>query len=303
MTQSSFTPRFYRTSTPTPGRQRRISSASAALLVLATTLSAQARAQDAELVSLINDYRGAEEACDGSQPKVVSPLAPNEALALPPAKSGTQLQEQLQASGYRPAKLQAISISGPTDAQTAMQALKQRYCAPLRSQDFAEVGVAREGNTWQVLLAKPLLAPDLGDWAQVGKTILEKVNEARGKPRTCGSQSFEAASALSWNAELGDTALAHSQDMAKQSYFSHRAPDGSQVSDRASRAGYRWQRIGENIAAGQGSAEQVVAGWLASPGHCSNIMNPDFTEMGAAYAINKDSAAVSYWTQVFGTPR
>ena len=46
-----------------------------------------------------------------------------------------------------------------------------------------------------------------------------------------------------------------------------------------------------------------MAGWLASPGHCSNIMNPDFTEMGAAYAIDKSSAAGSYWTQVFGTPR
>jgi len=46
-----------------------------------------------------------------------------------------------------------------------------------------------------------------------------------------------------------------------------------------------------------------MAGWLASPGHCSNIMNPDFSEMGAAYAIEENSAAVSYWTQAFGTPR
>jgi len=71
----------------------------------------------------------------------------------------------------------------------------------------------------------------------------------------------------------------------------------------AAYAGYRWQQIGENIAAGQGSAEQVVAGWLASPGHCANIMNPGFTEMGAAYATSEGGAAGSYWTQVFGTPR
>ncbi len=278
--------------------------AAGVLLIMATALAGQTYAQEPDaLVGLINEFRGAAEACEGGKGQAVSPLAPNEALALEPATSGTQLQEALQASGYRPAKLQAISISGPANAQTAMQALKQRYCGPLRSQDFAEIGVSREGNTWQVLLAKPLLAPDLGDWQQVGKNILQRVNEARAQPRTCGSRSFKAAPPLGWNAKLGDTALGHSRDMAKQNFFSHQAPDGSQVSDRASRADYGWQRIGENIAAGQGSAEQVMAGWLASPGHCGNIMNPDFTEMGAAYAINKDSAAVSYWTQVFGTPR
>lgn len=274
-----------------------------ALLILASAIALPSHAQEPALVGLINAFRGETESCGSNEARSVGPLAPVDALALAPAKSGDQLQEQIQRSSYRPAKLQAISISGPTDAQSAMEALKSNYCAPLRSQDFAEIGVSREGNTWQVLLAKPLLAPDLGEWQQVGKAILQKVNEARAKPRTCGNESFEAAPPLSWNNALGDAALAHSRDMAKQSYFSHQAPDGSQVSDRATRAGYRWQRIGENIGAGQGSAEQVVSGWLASPGHCSNIMSPHFTEMGAAYAINKDSAAVSYWTQVFGTPR
>ncbi len=283
---------------------RRQHRAPAGWLVLAAVLSVQAHAQESEeLVSLINDFRGAAEACGSGEAQTVGPLAPNDALALAPATSGAQLQQALQESGYRPSKLQAISVSGPGDAQSAMQALRQRYCAPLRSHDFAEIGVSRQGNTWQVLLAKPLLSPDIGDWQQVGKDVLKRVNEARAQPRKCGKQAFEAAPALSWNGELGDAALAHSRDMAKQDYFSHRAPDGSQVSDRASRAGYSWQRIGENIAAGQGSAEQVMAGWLASPGHCSNIMNPDFIEMGAAYAIDKSSAAGSYWTQVFGTPR
>ena len=287
-------------STPVLERSHAIPTA---CLTLVALISAQAQAQESDLVSLVNEFRESSQSCGDGEAQAVGPLAPNEALALPPATSGTQLQQALQDSGYRPAKLQAISVSGPADAQSAMQALRQRYCAPLRSQDYAEIGVSRDGTTWQVLLAKPLLAPDLGDWQQVGKNILQRVNEARAKSRRCGSQSFDPAPALSWNAELGDTALAHSRDMAKQKYFAHQAPDGSQVSDRATRAGYRWERIGENIAAGQGSAEQVVAGWLASPGHCSNIMNATFTEMGAAYAINKDSAAVSYWTQVFGKPR
>ena len=44
----------------------------------------------------------------------------------------------------------------------------------------------------------------------------------------------------------------------------------------------------------------MVEGWLASPSHCYNLMNPDFHEMGAAYASNPQSQATIYWTQVFG---
>ena len=59
-----------------------------------------------------------------------------------------------------------------------------------------------------------------------------------------------------------------------------------------------------SIPAGAGAQiQQAVSGWLASPGHCQNVMNPYFTEMGAAYATNPRSAATIYWTQVFGTPR
>lgn len=269
-----------------------------------STFSVQAQTQDHQkLLGLINEFREADAQCGGGTGTAIGPLAPNESLALAPASSGEQLQQALHASGYRPAKLQVISVAGPENARSAMQALKQRYCEPLRSQEYAEIGVSREGNTWQVLLAKPLLSPDLGSWKQVGHDILRRVNDARSQPRQCGDRAFGPAAPLNWNAELAQAALNHSRDMAEQDYFSHRAPDGSMVSDRASRAGYRWQRIGENIAAGQGSAQQVVAGWLASPGHCVNIMNADFAEMGAAYAVDKGSAAGSYWTQVFGTPR
>lgn len=61
--------------------------------------------------------------------------------------------------------------------------------------------------------------------------------------------------------------------------------------------------IAQSIATGQGGAKQVVFGWLASPHHCSNIMHPAFTEMGAAYFVNRDSDTAMYWTQVFATPR
>ena len=122
------------------------------------------------------------------------------------------------------------------------------------------------------------------------------------KTGICGERRFGPAPRLEWHEKLAAAALAHSRDMATHNYFSHYAKDGSTVGDRAARAGYTWSRIGENIATGQGSPEQVVAGWLNSPHHCANIMEPDFRQMGAAYFVNPVSDTVIYWTQVFGTP-
>jgi uncharacterized protein YkwD len=89
--------------------------------------------------------------------------------------------------------------------------------------------------------------------------------------------------------------------MAEHDYFDHVDRRGASVGERARQHGYAWRAIGENIAAGQGEPRQVVAGWLASPGHCANILAPDFTEMGAAYALGAKAARQIYWTQVFGS--
>ncbi|MGO1693891.1 MAG: CAP domain-containing protein [Marinobacter sp.] len=56
-------------------------------------------------------------------------------------------------------------------------------------------------------------------------------------------------------------------------------------------------------AAGQNSVDQVVDGWLSSPGHCANIMRVEFTEMGAARIEAPGSKYSPVWTQVFARPR
>jgi len=125
----------------------------------------------------------------------------------------------------------------------------------------------------------------------------------RPRARTCGKHRFAPARALHWNDKLAAAALAHSRDMAERNYFAHIDKDGDTPADRVSRHEYRWRRTGENIAAGQGSPEQVVTAWLASPPHCVNIREPRFREMGAAYVVNVQSDQTIYWTQEFGTPR
>ena len=108
---------------------------------------------------------------------------------------------------------------------------------------------------------------------------------------------------MNWSATLARAALGHSQDMARNNYFSHDGLDGSKPADRVTRAGYKWRATGENIAAGQTTPEDAVAGWIKSPPHCKNLMKPVFTEMGVAFAVDQKSKMGVYWTQLFGTPR
>ena len=260
-----------------------------------------------ELVGLINAYRNAPQTCEGRRTAAASPLAPAPVLSRVQVASGGQLQDALKEQGYQAAQFHMISVSGPASASASasavMKLLTQRYCRPLLSTHYADIGISRDADTWRIVLARPLLAPDLGEWRKAGQEILSLANIARAEPRTCGGQQFSPAPPVAWSAAIAAAAHVHSQDMANQNYFSHSGKDGRQVSDRASREGYDWRRVGENIAAGQGSPEQVMAAWLSSPSHCANIMSRSFTEMGAAYAVNSDSDATIYWTQVFGTPR
>ncbi|KPA96862.1 CAP domain-containing protein, partial [Pseudomonas asplenii] len=112
---------------------------------------------------------------------------------------------------------------------------------------------------------------------------------------------FAASAPLAWNALLAGAAEGHSRNMANSNFFDHQDRDGHTPGDRAELAGYLAQQIGENIAAGQDSARKVVDGWLASPGHCANLMNPQFHEMGGAYAVDPKSDSGIYWTAMFGT--
>lgn len=132
--------------------------------------------------------------------------------------------------------------------------------------------------------------------------VLRAVNAARAQTRTCGSGAKPATTALTWSNTLLAAATAHSQDMAQRNYFSHTSPEGKTTSDRAQLAGYRFTALGENIAASQPSVALVTAGWLASEGHCLNIMNAAFTEVGVACFATSRAMYPTYWTMVLGRP-
>jgi uncharacterized protein YkwD len=267
-----------------------------------TTLPAAA--QDAsQLTALVNAYRAAPGTCEGRPAQPVAPLTPQPALSVIRLGSGTIIEAALERAGYAAEQAYAMFVGGAEDAGAAMEALQKNYCATLLSTRYAAIGTYRDGASWTVVLARP--APPLPsatypEWRDAGQRILDGVNAARAEARTCGTQQFPPAPPLRWNPALGAAALAHSRDMAARRYFNHIAKDGSTVSLRAQRAGYAWLRIGENIAFGQNSPQAALAGWLTSPGHCANLMNPQLRDMGAAYATDPKSDAGIYWTAMFG---
>jgi uncharacterized protein YkwD len=132
--------------------------------------------------------------------------------------------------------------------------------------------------------------------------LMALINQARATSQICGSTAYPAAAPVAWNSKLLDAATGHSADMANQNYFSHTSLDGRTFDQRITAAGYAWSNIGENIAAGQSSVSSVMAGWMASAGHCANIMNSRFTEVGTACVINNSSTYRSYWTMNLGRP-
>lgn len=271
-------------------------------IVLLPLFASQAHASEAQqLVSAINDYRAQPSRCEGRAGRGLSPLELRSDLALPVGFAG-DMRDTLKASGYRAVAVRSIRLVGAQDAKGAFAMLQSRYCGALLDNQYADIGITQSGRDWRLVLAKPLLDGHLGDQQSAGKTLLAQVNAARAKPRMCGRQPYAAARPLKWNAALENAAEGHSRSMASGGYFSHQDPNGDVARDRAQAAGYNGRQVGENIASGQGSADKAMQGWLASPGHCANLMNPMFTQVGAAYGTNPNSKAGVYWTMMFGAP-
>ena len=278
------------------------SVAALSLGLLISTGALAVTGEEAQLIASINAYRSQAQPCGGEASLELPPLNSDTRLALSP--EGTRdLQQAMTRAAYPMVNVQAISLSGPRDAPAAMHAIEESFCQVVLDPQFVDIGVSQEGRDWRIVLARPLLSGRLGDWQAEGQKVVEEINAARKVARQCGGQPFAAAPPLSWNTVLAGAAANHTRGMANQNFFDHIDKDGRTPGDRAELAGYLYQQIGENIAAGRDTAHKVVEGWLDSPGHCATLMNPEFRDLGAAYAVDPQSDAGIYWTALFCTPQ
>ena len=130
------------------------------------------------------------------------------------------------------------------------------------------------------------------------RSFLDHINSVRAAGCNCGTTYMPPAPPLVWNNNLEHSAKGHAWDMANNNYFSHTSKDGRSMEDRIVFAGYYFNgyksfMVGENIAMGQQSIDEVMDGWMKSEGHCKNLMNPQFKEVGVAENHH-------YWVQDFG---
>ena len=133
----------------------------------------------------------------------------------------------------------------------------------------------------------------LRDAERIRAEMLAEVNAVRRKA---------GAPPLRLNPDLEQSAQAHAEDMLARGYFAHQSPSGTTVRERSRKAGYDWRTIGENIAEGQKSVQEVMATWMSSPGHRQNILNPDFKDLGIGLAAGKSKNGEYRveWVQNFG---
>jgi uncharacterized protein YkwD len=216
---------------------------------------------------------------------------------------GGRLTGAIAKTDYRVANSSSMHIEGAKNEKALLQIVASNYCELVLNPEFTEIGVHERGDEAWIVVAVPKKLPTADDMPQVARRVLELVNEARARPRKCGSKQFQPVPPLTLSPILARAALAHAKDMSANSFFEHRGSNGSKPAERATRAGYDWAAVAENIAEGPATAEAVVQGWLDSPGHCVNIMGAQYREMGLAYFTDFEHKGEIYWAQEFGTQR
>ncbi len=136
----------------------------------------------------------------------------------------------------------------------------------------------------------PCVTPD-GE-KELGDAVLVLINQQRSK------RSLRPVKA---NRFLKSIAEGYACRMVEGQFFDHRDPaTGAQPRDRAIEGKYRGYAIGENLAAGQQTPEEVVQVWMESPSHRNIILDPMWRDVGIG--VRGGGEYSIYWVLEFGDP-
>lgn len=165
----------------------------------------------------------------------------------------------------------AANASNPADRDTTSSSGVNAASAV---QSFPDCSTPRQEAEWQ-------------------DAIMSLVNQERGRA---------GLAPVRRNTTLEAQAGQYACEMIHYDFFDHVNPvTRTTLGERASQFGYDYSVVGENLAAGQTSPEQVFADWMNSPGHRQNILDGRFTELGVGIRAGGDYGL--YWVQEFGRPR
>lgn len=127
--------------------------------------------------------------------------------------------------------------------------------------------------------------------SQQANEILQLVNTERSK---------QGLKALTLSNKLTSVANTKAKDMAINNYFDHNSPTYGSPFEMLQQFGVHYSYAGENIAAGQQTAQKVMNDWMNSSGHRANILNKNYTQLGVGYS--KGGSYGTYWCQEFIKP-
>jgi uncharacterized protein YkwD len=269
------------------------------ILVCALATSGTSRADALSSVQLLR-----EGGCGGLLP-AAQPLhrsAPLDRAAKDwAAQQSSSPAAAAERNGYEARAAAGLHLSGPDTS--AMDLLRRSSCRTISDQGLHDIGVYRRGSDTWLVMASAYAAPSRAQAPLLSARVLDLVNEVRARGTRCGERAFGPVPPVKLSATLAGVALGHASDMAEHDYFEHQDLGGHTPADRVRAVGYREKLVGENIAYGPQSADEVVRGWLDSPGHCENIMDPRFAEMGVGFAAGQVSKRGLYWVQVLAAPQ
>lgn len=120
------------------------------------------------------------------------------------------------------------------------------------------------------------------------KAVLKIVNQERAK---------YGLKPLVISSKLTDVATVKAKDMADKGYFDHTSPTYGSPFDMLKHFGVQYTAAGENIAAGQKDATEVMNSWMNSSGHRANILNANYEQIGIGYTTGGSYG--TYWVQLF----
>lgn len=212
---------------------------------------------------------------------------------------GQAAPARLSAAGYRAqASRFYVSAGRPAPEDMIREMMSQDWGRDMiLNPAFLHVatGYGANGTRYRHYWAIGFAAPAIEDLDALAAEVVRLVNIERGK---------HGAGALTLSRELSKSAQFHANFMADNDCFEHLCPNEANLGKRARNAGYEWRAVAENIATGQSDAAEVVADWMTSPGHRTNILNPAYKEIGIGYVLlDQDGGKATmrhYWVQNFG---
>jgi uncharacterized protein YkwD len=158
--------------------------------------------------------------------------------------------------------------------------------------------------TWPSLLlslaaaAPAALAADCQPEAEAAARTL---NALRVQAQRCGGRLWPAAAALRWHPALAESSRRYALELARLDRLNHVSASGATLRTRLHAAGYALRVSAENLAGGPETLDEALAQWLASPGHCENLMAADFQEFGLA-CVAGPGRLQRYWVLQLAAP-